>query len=408
MTKVIRSTSRSVRAGLLAASLLAGACAEPAPRPLVRTSSSRYFNLAEQPQRPVVVMGYFDDPDFSTVRWRDIGTGMTDALSREMRAQGVYDAWINARVAREVRSILEGPPSQRPRRFAQVADENPDIRYILIGKVTDFQHLGEPASRRSSIFGGGADDEDVMPQKEKAPAPFEAIVAIDFSIVDIHERRAIMSDHVAARVDAGYQLSRELYRDMAFGSYRFWNTPLGKASQRTILEVMGRIDELPIPDQVPALAAKAEENAEPAPIVPSSTVAANPPPTSIGRTVHADDDMLRAAIRVERQIDPRKLRVVAGLGSVLREGQTLYVSRYDASLGALVAVRDRDTGRPLRARVVEARYDTGTALLLGLKPETVNLRGAVLTVDRAAMPPSGAPSGISGPSMAGASDIPMR
>jgi len=364
--------ARAVRAAGLAALLAASGCAAPAPAPAKpRTASSRYYNLSSQPSRPVVVLGHLDNPARSPIRWRDIGAGMSDALSREMRAEGVYDAWINARVAREVRSILEGPPATRPARFAKLAAENPDIRYILIGQVTDFQHLGEPMSTGR---GATTPPPPADAKKGESPPPFDAIVAIDFVVVDIVEQRAILADHVMAQVPAGYQLSGALYGDMAFGSYRFWHTPLGQASQRTILEVIRRVDELPVPDMAPSyVAANSMPHVEPIAAPPDAALSPVAPAPA------APSNFYRQAIRVERQLEARRVQVSAGRSATLREGETFYVCRYDAAGGRMIAINDRDTGLPLRARIVDATPASGTAFLLGLSPDAVDLAGAMLT-----------------------------
>ncbi|MCZ6837537.1 MAG: hypothetical protein O7G85_17305 [Planctomycetota bacterium] len=372
---MIVHSSRMVRAGLLGGLLLLGGCFSSKSSSPTKVTSSRAFNLTGQSPRPVIVLGLFENPRHSPLPWRDIGEGMTDALSREVRSQGVYDAWINARIGRELNSILLASPADRPRRFEKLEAKHPDIRYILVGQVTDFQHIGESARNTRSA---------------------EAIVAIDFSIIDIQERRTILSDHVMAMVDASGTESNELYGDMVFGSYRYWDTPLGRASQRTILEVIRRIDEVPIPEESLIATTQVElEEAEPAEVTS--------PPVHV-TTTNAPDP-LRHAIRIDKQINPRRIRVVAGRGRVLHEGQTLYVCQYDPDRGQLVAVQDRDTGRPLQAKIIKVRFDVGTALLLGLKPATISLRGAVLTERRAPMPETEVATHSAG---MGAADIPRR
>jgi hypothetical protein len=93
----------------------------------------------------------------------------------------------------------------------------------------------------------------------------------------------------------------------------------------------------------------------------------------------APSNFYRQAIRVERQLEARRVQVSAGRSATLREGETFYVCRYDAAGGRMIAINDRDTGLPLRARIVDATPASGTAFLLGLSPDAVDLAGAMLT-----------------------------
>lgn len=332
-----------------------------------RGESRGYFHLSERDTTPVLLMGNLENPVQSPLRWRDVGEGLTDALSRELRAEGMYDIWINPRIGHEVESILQGAPSQRAGRFETLCDGHPDVRYIFVGRVTDFLHVGEPTrDRLRGLFRRDDSEEGDEPE-----ISVEAMVAIDFSIVDIVSQRTVLSDHVVGRFEAGPVLSRDLYRDMAFGSYRFWTTPLGRASQQAIDRILLRLGELPTPDR--ALVENRSHETE-------DSVIASDSHRGPGSVAAARE--WSRGIRVERQINPRKIRVTASRADSLRKGQTFYLSRYDQISGHLVSIEDRDTGHPLQAQIISARRTSGLALLLGLKPVELDLRGALLTRQR--------------------------
>jgi hypothetical protein len=329
--------------------------------------SRGYFYMGQEEARPVLLMGHLDNPIESPIRWRDVGEGMTEAISRELRAEGHYDVWINPKIGRDVKSILQGPPSQRAERLEQISDGNPDVQYIFVGRVTDFLHEGDPSMRKSSRFFSRDETPD---QESPTPQPV-AFVAIDFAVIDIESQRTVLSDHIVARRVAGLEPTRDVYRDMGFGSYRFWDTPLGQASRLAISRVQTRLRELPIGDR---WTASSESEATD---VPEAVPTVSPPPAQ-------DDHPAVSAkrIRIERQINPRKVHVVSTWPGMIQEGQKFFVSRFDPGVGQLVSVDDRDTGQPLRATIVSNRGRTGLALLSGLKPRELDLRGAILTMRR--------------------------
>jgi hypothetical protein len=88
-------------------------------------------------------------------------------------------------------------------------------------------------------------------------------------------------------------------------------------------------------------------------------------------------------IEVDRQIRPRTVLLAVGPDAPLVFGRDYYVCVVDAATGQMTAVLDRDTGEPLKARITSRRRSSPRAMLLGIKPLEVDLRGAVLSV----MPP---------------------
>lgn len=273
--------------------------------------------------RRVIVLGRFENPARSPLRWRDIGPGMSDALAGMLINRGDFEVWSDAYISRSAQSIVEGPFEQRAARLARLTKDHPHVRYLVTGRVTDFYHFADMSRevQRSSMSG-----------RRK-----EAVVAIRLNVVDLQTGRIVATDHVRGTASTPDVPTKELYANVAFGSYMFWNTPLGEASEQ-------------------ALEAAADMLRH--------------------RVPRAD-----AFIRIVKQVGPRKISLSVDEHERLAAGQVFYVCLRDAATGELTPVVDPDTARPLEARIESTRRGSATAWLLGLKPVETDLRGAVLRRD---------------------------
>ncbi len=318
---------------------------------------------------PVVLLGQLENPRRSPSRWRDIGTGMTDLLSRELRAAGTYDAWISSRLAREVDSILRDLPTSRKDRFDLLRGQNPEIHYVILGGVTDFLHIqnrsGDPRNERDQNSQAGYS---------------EALVAIRFSVVDIESGRVVLTDHVTGSAIIEDGTVQEPYRSMSFGSYLFWSTPLGEASREAVGRVIEQIQQLPVPGRHYVAGAAREESREAGGEAESSADEFDHPERS-APLPHRFDRI--DIIRIVSQVHPRKIEVVWNRAHAVGVNDVYFISRYDAASENLVSINDPDTGRPLQALIITTGQAGGTALLNGMKPEGTDLRGAILTRQQA-------------------------
>lgn len=272
------------------------------------------------PDSRVVVIGQFHNPKQSPISWSDIGSGMSEALTQAMLNEGRFDVWTNPRLSHAVEKVLVGPTDERERLLGELYKRYPKIRFVVIGRVTDFHYAGELPSdiRRWTLFGGKRD----------------AIAALQFWMVDLETRRVLVADHVYGTGRAGrWSKSREVYKDIAFGSYLFWNSPLGRATEEAIEEAMARIGE----------------------VVPTTV----------------------EALRVVKLLAPRKVELKGTSLPELKKGQQFYVYCLDAN-GRMAVVRDSHTAEPIRARILQNSRDATTAWLMGEIPEGLNLLGAEL------------------------------
>lgn len=340
------------------------------------TADSRSFGYvytSSDTYRPVILLGRLENPRRSPYRWRDIGKGMTDVLSRELRAAGTYDVWISTRLAREIDSILNDLPTSRQKRLDSLRGKNPDIHYVILGRVTDFLHI----QRRDDNPRNGD-------YQDRQSGYSEALVAIEFSVVDIESGRVILNDHVTGSVLVEDGTVQESYRTMSFESYRFWDTPLGRASRDAIGRVIDQVQKLPVPEGnhlADAILEGAYEGAIEEAGEPESSATVYALPERETPNPRRFDG--KGEIRIVSQVHPRKIEVVWTRPHLIGVNEVFFVSRYDPDRGSLVSINDPDTSRPLQARIIATTKKGGTALLIGMKPRGTDLRGAILTRRRA-------------------------
>lgn len=280
--------------------------------------------------RTVIAVARFGNPSASQLRWRDVGAGMSDALRRALLNEGKFEVRIDPQIER---LLSQSAPRQR-----QVNGSAANVDFIVTGTVTDFHHtaaLPAQVSRRG-LFGTRS----------------EAVVAIQWSIVDARTRRVVAADHIYGTARAGKDPQiKEMYSGVAFGSYLFWSTPLGRASRQAVERTMDRIREK----------------------LPS----------------YAGDP------RIVKHDGMRKITVVGGWAWGLTKGQEYYVYAAHpdevATAAAPRPVYDPDTGRPLMVRINRVGKESSTAWLLGKPPVEVDLLGAFLSRDQPASPEIPAP-----------------
>jgi curli biogenesis system outer membrane secretion channel CsgG len=168
--------------------------------------------------RAVVEVTAMEMPRRASVRYRDLGSGMGDALARMLLKRADFDVRVDPRGPRRADAVLKSSRYGSARNSSTGAA--PDVDYLVSGKVTDFNpRLEDP--------GGFGSNET-------------AVVAIDFRIVETRTGRVVAADHVrgTSKVD---KHAPESYEDIEFGSYAFWTTPLGRASVAALEHATQRI-----------------------------------------------------------------------------------------------------------------------------------------------------------------------
>lgn len=300
--------------------LLAGCASSPrgytAPPTSVRPSS---IAQARSAPTAVLIIGEFENPQRASLNWRDIGPGISEALSRALLDRGRYDVIIKPALSRELQRLVANEAPERDPILAKVRAAQPDVDYVIVGTVTDFQHTTDlPVEIRPKTWLGNPKS--------------EAIVAIDLVVVDVRNERLVAADHVTGEAPAGNEPSRTLYQNVAFGSYVFWNTPLGKASRSAIERTVGRIDAL-IPG-VPAM------------------------PTYAGRPF--------GSACVAQLISRRGVAITGGRNCGLLPEQVYALAPSGSAIGDESSfLRDPVTGKLVLLKIDECRATEATGWLLG-------------------------------------------
>jgi curli biogenesis system outer membrane secretion channel CsgG len=304
---------------LVAAGLGSTGCARPRNPWVYAEPPAVSVNAYARPAktgRTVLAIAEFTNPDAPQLDWPDVGLEMTQAMRRAIYNEGEFEV----RVAPEVEQMVMQPGFLRSKGPTGVVPL--EIDYVLVGKVTDFHHtaaLPKDASRWG-LFG-----------RRK-----EAVVAIEWRVVDVRARRVVAADHTYGTAGASRKQSiDEMYAGLDVSAYLFWNTPLGRAGHKAVDNTIERMREL----------------------LPSHT---SGQPT------------------VLKVMGAREVSIKGGWKWGLAEGQELYVT--EQRKGQMPQpIYDIDTGRPLKVRIRHVRKDSSTAWLLGKAPPEVRLEGAALS-----------------------------
>jgi curli biogenesis system outer membrane secretion channel CsgG len=306
---------------LLAAPAWLGSCSSmssssySAPPTSVRSSS---MMQARHAPTAVLIVGDFENPKQSQLNWRDLGPGMSEALSRALLDRGRYDVIIKPTLSRRLQELVGQRSPESDPSLAEVRREHPEVDYVIIGAVTDFHHTGDlPLEIRPKTWLGN-------PRSD-------AIVAIDLVVVDLHNERLVAAEHITGTAPAGKTPTRTLYRDVAFGSYIFWNTPLGQAARSAIGRAVARVDSL----------------------VPGTP----------GMPTHAGKSF--GSARVAQMISLRGVAIVGGRNCGLISEQIYALLPVGATADDAGLLRDQSTGRLLLVKIDESRDAEATGWLLG-------------------------------------------
>ncbi|MHC4589739.1 MAG: CsgG/HfaB family protein [Planctomycetota bacterium] len=306
---------------VLAATAVGGAgCARPRNPWVYAEPPAVTVNAYARPVkagRIVVAIAQFANPDAPQLDWSDVGLEMTRAMRRAIYNDGDFEV----RIAPEIERKVTQPgflTKQTPTGFKPV-----EVDYVLTGQVTDFHHtaaLPKDASRWG-LFG-----------RRK-----EAVVAIEWKVVDVRARRVVAADHTYGTAEASRKKSiDELYEGLDVSAYLFWNTPLGRAGHKAVDKTIARMREL-LPTQKAGL------------------------PT------------------VLQVMGPREISIKGGWKWGLAAGQEFYMAERQEEGLPPQPIYDAHTGRPLMVRIRNVRKDGSTAWLLGMAPQEQKLEGAILT-----------------------------
>jgi curli biogenesis system outer membrane secretion channel CsgG len=264
--------------------------------------------------RTVIAVATFTNPDLPQLDWPGVGA----ELSRAMRRSLYNDTDFEVRIAPEIEQAASNPAF-----LDKTSGQRPvEVDFVVIGQVTDFHHtagLPKDVSRWGLIA------------RRK-----EAVVAIEWRVVDVRAHRVVATDHTYGTAKAsGKKSIPKLYEGIDVSTYLFWNTPLGRASHEAIDNTIERMRA----------------------ILPTF-VGTRPTITAV--------------------LSARKVLVQGGWDWGLAEGQEYYIVIQVEGDDSPEPVRDVDTGLALVVKITDVNKGTAEAWLLGKPAPGVDIRGAVL------------------------------
>lgn len=276
----------------------------------------------ERANGPVgVVIGRFTNPPSPLAGMESIGTVMSDALRTRLAERSDLSVRRDDALGKDVEAALAESGSRRTDALHRIQRRDPTLRYVILGKVTDFTHdfMIPTGSARNGIPGQRS----------------QAIVALRMEIVDLHHRRVAVTNRVEAMAWGSDASTEATYRGVAASSARFWDTPLGMASHDAVAQSADRFNEFSPTRQ-------------------------------------------SAPIRIVDRLTHRRVRLASDALTHAAVGSEWFVCAYDSHGTNLQPVLDPDTNQPLKARI-ESRSMFPTAWLMGEPPEGFRLNRAVLT-----------------------------
>lgn len=293
-----------------------------------RSVSSKSSPPLPRAGRTVLAIGQFDNPAASTLSWANTGPAMSDALRQRLALRDDLDVRSDPELAAEVQCALAAPAGQLSHELKGVRSRHRDVQFVAIGRVMEFSHTALTPTDLSAW--------------DASRNRHQAVAAIDLTLVDLQNRRIVTTDHISGSVWADDTPIAQTYSGLSFGSYRFWQTPLGLASRDAVGRCAERIESaIPAPRDIP--------------------------------------------IRIVSQIDGRRVRLSSDSIHATKPGQVLFVCVYDTNGTQLQPVMDPQTGKALTARI-ESRGLYPCAWLQGEWPAGTPMQGAVLTAQLPAIP----------------------
>ena len=142
-----RSLSMAVVAAMAAGGSMGAGCSTSIYNPWTfnkpPTKAQQDLARRKVADRTVVVVAEFGNPTKPPVAWSDIGRTMSDAVARTMFDQGRFEVRINPNLAAAVGTTLDRSSKSAAEQLARLSRANPDVHYVVTGRVTDFHHTGD-------------------------------------------------------------------------------------------------------------------------------------------------------------------------------------------------------------------------------------------------------------------------
>lgn len=179
--------------------------------------------------KPTVAVMSFENLAPVHMKW-NLGDALADQLIDRLLNTKRYVVLERAQLNTVLRELKRSQDS-RFRVFGQPQQgQLKHVRYLVKGTITDFGHI-ETVEGIWKLFDWGL-----------FGSSSKAIVAANLYVVDIQSGQIIASKSVEAQIRDKKEPEEQVqYQGMAFGSYTFYHTPLGRATNKMLDEAVAEI-----------------------------------------------------------------------------------------------------------------------------------------------------------------------
>jgi curli biogenesis system outer membrane secretion channel CsgG len=179
------------------------------------TDEARYI-------KPTVAVMSFTNHAPMHMKW-NLGDGLADQLIDRLIQTRRYVVLER----QQLQAVLKELKRTNDQRFSQIAQPQTGqlkhVRYLIKGTITDFGHV-ETVEGLWRVFDWGL-----------FGSSSHAVVAATVYVVDIQSGQIIASESVEAKIRDKKEKDEKIqYQGMAFGSFTFYHTPLGRATSKML------------------------------------------------------------------------------------------------------------------------------------------------------------------------------
>ena len=202
--------------------------------PLLLSTVTGCHNVTYSPKqeaqylKPTVAVMSFQNLAPAHMKW-NLGDALADQLIDRLLNTKRYVVLERA----QLNTVLKELNRSQDSRFRVLGQPQQGqlkhVRYLVKGTITDFGHI-ETVEGIWKLFDWG-----LLGSSSKA------IVAANLYVMDLQSGQIIASKSVEAQIRDKKEKEQVQYQGMAFGSYTFYHTPLGRATNKMLDEAVAEI-----------------------------------------------------------------------------------------------------------------------------------------------------------------------
>ena len=188
-------------------------------------NSSIKYDSADQAKylKPTVAVMSFENRAPARGRW-ELGSGLADELIDRLMGTNRYNVLKRQQLEAILRGLERTGGKKNRRQRGPEMGRLKGVRYLIEGAITDFNHI-EAVSGLGALIG---------------PDNY-SIVAVTIHVTDVQSGQVIASSDINAKTRITDVEAKDKSKTMAFGSYSFYKTPLGRATSKMLDKAVRQI-----------------------------------------------------------------------------------------------------------------------------------------------------------------------